>query len=127
MTCRTSVGAIRKVLPSSTTLEDDQINAAMEAARVMVDQVAAGCGSHLTDDILKEIEKYLAAHFSANTENTLSLSSEKSVCGGSASYGFKFGEGVKGTPFGITANMLSGGCLAEYDKQPVRFHSIGEH
>ena len=63
MTCRTSVGAIRKVLPSSTTLEDDQINAAMEAARVMVDQVAAGCGSHLTDDILKEIEKYLAAHF----------------------------------------------------------------
>jgi hypothetical protein len=58
----------------------------------------------------------------------LTLVSETDPCsGGKATYGFKFGEGVKGTPFGQMANTLSCGCLAEFDKQPVNLFSIGAH
>ena len=125
---RTTVEQVRIVLPPSTTLTDPQTQAAIDAATCMVDQVAAGCGSDLSDACLLQIETYLAAHFAAATENTLSLSSEKDACTGStATYGFTFGEGVKGTPFGQMANTLSGGCLAEFDKQPASLFSIGCH
>lgn len=125
---RTTVSDVRPILPTGTTLTDPQIDAAIAAATCVVDQVAGGCASHLTDECLKQVETYLAAHYAAVTENTLSLSSETDPCsGGKATYGFKFGEGVKGTPFGQMANTLSSGCLAEQDKQPISFNSIGAH
>ena len=125
---RTTVEEVKIILPTSTTLTDTQIQSAIDAATCMVDQVAAGCGSDLSDSCLLQIETYLAAHFAAATENTLSLVSEKDACtGGTATYGFSFGEGVKGTPFGQMANTLSGGCLAEFDKQPANLFSIGSH
>lgn len=123
---RTDVTKVKAILPASTTLTDPQIQAAIDAATCVVDQVAAGCGSGLNDACLLQIETYLSAHFAAVTENTLSLVSETDpTCGSKAVYGFKFAEGVKGTPFGQVANTLSCGCLAEQDKQPVSFHSIG--
>ena len=33
--------------------------------------------------------------------------------------------GVLSTSYGQTANMMTGGCLAELDKSPVSFNSIG--
>lgn len=126
MAARTDEAKVRAILPASTQLTADQINAAIAAATCVVDQIAEGCADHLSDDCLIQVETYLAAHFAAVTENTLSLSSEKDACTGStANYGFKFGDGVKGTPFGQMANTLSGGCLAEQDKQPVNLFSIG--
>ena len=123
---RASEADVRKVLPTSTQLTTDQINMAITSANCVVDQIATGCASHLNDGCLKQIEIYLSAHYAAATENTLTLKSEKDGCSdASVVYGFQFGEGVKGTPFGLNANMLSGGCLAEMDKQPVRFFSIG--
>lgn len=128
MSQRTDVQKVRAILPTSTTLTDAQIQAAIDAATCMVDQLAAGCGSDISTQCLLQVETYLSAHFAAVTENTLSLSSEKDpCCGGSATYGFKFGPGVMGTPFGQMANTLSGGCLAEFDKQPVNLFSIGAH
>ena len=122
----TTIDKVKAILPTGTALTDPQIQAAIDAATCVVDQIAAGCASHLTDDCLIQVETYLAAHYAAATELTLSLSSEKDGgCGGSATYGFKMGEGVKGSPFGIMANTLSGGCLAEQDKQPARLLSIG--
>lgn len=128
MAQRTDTTKVRAILPASTTLTDPQIQAAIDAATCLVDHLAAGCGEDLSDACLLQVETYLAAHFAAVTENTLSLSSEKDpCCGGSATYGFKFGLGVMGTPFGQMANTLSGGCLAEFDKQPVNLFSIGAH
>lgn len=128
MAARVTASEVQEILPTGSTLTSTQINAAIGAATCMVDQVAAGCGSDLSDECLKNVELYLSAHFAAVTENTLSLKSEKDACcGGSATYGFQFGEGVKGTPFGQMANTLSGGCLAEFDKQPVGMFSIGGH
>lgn len=127
MAQRTTIAKVRAILPATTGLTDSQIQAAIDAATCLVDQMAAtSCGEDLSDACLTQIETYLAAHFAAVTDNTLSLSSEKDpCCGGSATYGFKFGEGIKGTPFGQTANTLSGGCLAEFDKSPVGIFSIG--
>lgn len=122
-----TVSDVRAILPSSTTLTDAQIIAAIAAAKTVVDQLeVSSCGSGLASATLTQIHIYLSAHFCAVTENTLSLVSEKDpCCGGSATYGFKFGEGIMGTPFGQMANTMSSGCLAEFDKQPVDIVSIG--
>ena len=123
---RATIADVKVILPTSTTLTDPQIQGSIDAATCVVDQIALGCASHLTSGCLKQVEIYLSAHYAAATENTLSLSSETSTCAdASATYGFKFGEGVKGTPFGIMANTLSGGCLMEQDKQPTAMFSIG--
>lgn len=124
-----TVEQVRAILPSGTQLTDEQIQAAIDAAKCVVDTLAiSSCGQHLSDACLTQIHIYLSAHFAAVTENTLSLSSETDpCCGGSATYGFKFGEGVKGTPFGQMANTMSGGCLAEFDKQPTDLFAIGCH
>lgn len=125
---RTTVPEVKVILPAETQLTDSQIQASIDAATCVVDQAADSCASHLTDECLKQIETWLSAHYAAAMENTLTLSSETDPCsGGKATYGFKFSEGVKGTPFGQMANTLSGGCLAELDKQPTELFSIGSH
>lgn len=124
---RATVAEVRVILPAGTLLTDPQIQAAIDAATCIVDQIALGCASTLSDECLKQVEIYLSAHYAAATEIALSLKSETDPCGGSASYGFTMGEGVKGSPFGQLANTLSGGCLAEQDKQPVNLFSIGCH
>ena len=119
---RTTIPEVKVILPVSTQLTDPQIQAAIDAATCVVDQIV-DCAPALC---LTQVETYLAAHFASVTENTLSLSSETEPCsGGKLVYGFKFGEGVKGTPFGMMANTISGGCLAELDKQPTDLISIG--
>ncbi len=129
MAQRTTLDKVKAILPPTTGLTDPQIQAAIDAATCLVDQLAvSSCGEGLSDACLIQIETYLSAHFAAVTENTLTISSETDPCsGGKATYGFKFGEGVKGTPFGIMANTLSSGCLAEFDKQPISMFSIGSH
>lgn len=123
---RASVPEVKAILPTTTELTDPQIEAAIAAATCVVDQIADTCAARLSDECLKQVEIYLSAHYSAVTENTLTLSSETDPCSGAkVTYGFKFGEGVKGTPFGQMANTLSGGCLAEMDKQPTDMFSIG--
>lgn len=122
---RTTEEKVIAILPSSTTLTKTQIDAAIDAANCVVDQIAEDCADGLSEACLTQVETYLAAHFAAVTENTLTLSSETDPCGGKVVYGFTFGEGVKGTPFGQMANTISGGCLAELDKQPVGLFSIG--
>lgn len=126
MTQRTTIDKVKAILPTGNSLTDDQIQAGIDAATCVVDQIVEGCASNLTEACLLQVETYLSAHFTAVTDFTLSLVSEKDpCCGGTATYGFKFGEGVKGTPYGIAANTLSCGCLAENDKQPISLHSIG--
>ena len=116
-----TVAEVKTILPTETQLTDAQITAAITAAQCITDRL-----SGLTDACMTQVRIYLSAHFAANTENTLSISSETDACSGSrVTYGFRFGEGVKGTPFGQTANMISGGCLAELDKQPVDLFVIG--
>ena len=77
MAQRTDLDKVKAILPTETTLTDTQIQAAIDAATCVVDQMAAGCASDLTDACLIQVETYLAAHFAAVNENTLTLKSEK--------------------------------------------------
>lgn len=123
---RATLEDVKTILPSDTQLTDPQIQASIEAAHFQVNKIAESCAAGLPEDHLTQIEIWLSAHNCASMENTLTLSSENDACSGStASYGFKFGEGVKGTPYGMTANSLSCGCLAELDKAPVNLFTIG--
>lgn len=125
---RVTPAEVREILPDDTTLTDVNLNVHITAAMCIVDDVATGCGSRLTTACLKEVERYLAAHFAAVQENTLTIKSETDpCCGGRATYGFEFGQGIMGTPYGQSANTLSCGCLAQYDKTPISVHSIGTH
>lgn len=122
-----TIDQVRAILPASTQLTDEQIQAAINAAKCVVDAIAASdCGSSLNDDCLTQVHIYLSAHFAAVTENTLSVSSETDpCCGGSVTYGFKFGEGYLGTPYGQRANTLSQGCLAEQEKPKLSMFIAG--
>ena len=126
MVCLT-VSEVRNILPPGVTLDDNAINAAIMAAKCTYER-ASLCIGAVSDTCQAGILTYLAAHYAAASDPTLSLQSETDpCCGGSATYGFKLGKGVMGTPFGQMANTLSGGCLAELDKQPANLFSIGCH
>ena len=120
---------VRAILPEDNTLTDPQINAAVQDAVCMVERAAACMeGQGISSTCQARVAVNLAAHYAAVTDFTLNIKTEKDpCCGGSATYGFELGEGIKGTPFGQKANGLSGGCLAELDKQPARLFSIGCH
>lgn len=123
-----TISQVRAILPVSTGLLDPQIQAAIDAACCIVERIATGCASHLTSECIDQIAIYLSAHFSAVTENTLSISKETDACCGSEmTYGFKFGKGIDGTPFGQMANLLSDGCLAQQQKMKAMLYTIGSH
>jgi len=126
MSCIT-VDDVRKILPEGVELDDWAINFAITSAHCTV-EAACDCMDGLSNTCKAQIETLLAAHYAAASDPTLSIQSETDpCCGGSATYGFKLGEGIKGTPFGQMANTLSGGCLAEQDKRPPAMFSIGCH
>lgn len=123
-----TIAQVRAILPAWTAdpiITDDQIQAAIDAAACALERVSV-CMSQLSAVCQDIVCAYLAAHFVAVTHNSLSLVSETDPCsGGKQTFGFKFGEGIKGTPYGQAANTISGGCVAELDKMPVRFVAIG--
>lgn len=123
---RVTIDEVVEILPKTTSLEAGQIQAGIDSATCMVDIIAVDCASGLNEACLKQVERYLSAHFVAVSDFSLSTKSEKDACcGGMATYGFEFGEGIKGTPFGIMANTLSTGCLASLDAPQVGLYSIG--
>lgn len=123
---------VRDILPPevSALISDDAIQAAIDASQCIIDQFSASfCGMSYSDNCLDQIQKYLAAHMLAVSNPTLTISSETAdeCCRASIKYGWQFDRGIMGTPFGQMANTLSGGCLAEWDKQPANIFSIGSH
>ena len=106
------------------------LTAFIAAANLMVTKLAASdCGGDLTDDELKEIERWLSAHFAAIADPKLALESE-SFEGARQVYsrGSKSEIGILSTQFGQMANTLSDGCLSDMDlKKPTFFSTGGEH
>lgn len=128
MSCCITPQEVENILPKGTDLTDAQIDAAIISASCLMERLKNGCGCGLSPTCLAQIGVYLAAHFAAVSDYTLSTQSEKDgCCDVMATYGFKFGEGILGTPFGQMANTLSGGCLEQLDKQPVGLFAIGAH
>lgn len=123
---------VRDLLPAwaSDAITDDAIQMAIDASKCLLDQFSASyCGASFSDNCLDMIHTYLACHFLSVSYPSLALSSESSsdCCTSNVKYSYKFGDGILSTSYGIMANTLSGGCLAEFDKQPANLFSIGTH
>jgi len=126
MTC-IKVQDVLDILPDGVELTEQAIEMAIASAACMMPDVLV-CNPGMTSTCQAQVQTYLAAHFAAVSDNTMTIKSEKDGCSDSSvTYGFQFGEGIKGTPFGQMANTLSRGCLAELDKTPANLFSIGTH
>lgn len=113
----TEVIAINK-----STLDECSIDAFICAASVIIDGVAADC-PELGGQRLRQAEVWLAAHMMALTtvgqdDGVTPIKREKfegydielAVSSGT-------GSGIMSTKYGEMANTLTGGCLADQDKQ----------
>ena len=123
-TCPDKVRAI-----TGSTLEDTEIQPFIDAADCILLQISEYTIT-LTDACNTQITTYLAAHLltitNVGTDST--VVAKESLRG---KYSVEYlvpkgsGRGILGTPHGQTANMMTGGRLAELDKTPVSFNSIG--
>lgn len=99
------------------------------AANFIVSDINDKCGKSFSEDRLKEIECWLSAHFAyMGSDTTSGTKKSESIAKGDYSVSFSVasvGEGITGTPYGQTANLLSEGCLAEWDKRQSQAYASG--
>lgn len=115
---------------TGSTLTDPQLAPFLAAALCILDRVAACTTSKgVSDECLDMAQGWLAAHLLGTTAVGKNIAVAKSerfenysverVVGGFS------GKGVQSTPYGQTANALTGGCLAEADKSPMQVCFFG--
>lgn len=113
---------------TGSALDDSVIQPFITAANCMLEQVST-CIVDLSDSCQDQIGIYLAAHLLTTSnvgKDSALLKREMLLNEYEVEYIVsKGGTGILSTPFGETANMLSGGCLANLDKQPPSFHGLG--
>lgn len=106
-----------------TELNGTQVTPYLTSAGVYVN--AALAGAALSEEVLKEIELWLAAHLLASSRERMA---RKEGAGGAyIEYAGEYGEGLKSTPYGHMALMLdSSGTLAAAGKKAIKFTAIKE-
>ena len=114
MAIRASAAEV-KVVKDTDVSDADVLSGFITPASLVVDRVAAGCGSDLTTDELKQVEIWYSAHLLSTfdpvlVEEKFEGATNKFQRGGDSSAG-----GVMSTQYGQMANSLSGGCLVEED------------
>jgi hypothetical protein len=115
---------------TGSTLADGSITPFLTAAACIIASIEDDCAAHVTDACLTQAEAFLASHLltSSNVGSDSKQVMKESLRG---KYSVEYlsskaqGSGVLSTTFGETANMLTGGCLAELDKSPINMLSIG--
>lgn len=112
---RTDDAMIAAIMPN-TSITD--FTPYITPANLLTNKVAAGCGSGLSEEVLTEIETYLAAHFASISDPSSALVKEKFENAENTYQVGTLGAGVLGTMYGQTANLLSCGCLSQLDKMP---------
>lgn len=114
---------------TGSTLLDAQIQPFLDVASCVMEQVSE-CTAKLSTTCKDQVEAYLSAHFLTTSEvGTASKQIRREELDGKYSVEyltpFNLGNGVLGTQFGQTANMLAGGCLSQLDKTPISFNILG--
>lgn len=101
-----------------TTVSDAVIlSAYIAAATLVVDGIAAGCGSDLSDDKLKQGEIWYSAHLLSVSLSPVIVKEKFEGWSQENQVGGTDGTGVMSTIYGQTANTLLNGCLVEEDKR----------
>lgn len=106
---RTTLDKVIEIL-DNTTLDDDIITSIINSANVFVTESLVGKG--LSDAILAEIERWLAAHMIVSSRER--LAAKEGAGGAFIEYAGQWGEGLLSTSYGQTAMMMdtSGTLLA---------------
>ena len=114
---------------TGSTLSDEAIQPFVDVAGCIMLQIT-DCTESMTQSCIDSIETYLASHLLVSSSvGKASATITKESLKGKYSVEYLSTKiekgGVLSTSYGQTANMMSGGCLAELDKSPVYFRSIG--
>jgi hypothetical protein len=118
MAVRVTATEVLEVLDGST-LTDAQVNPYITSANVMVN-AALGTG---TTDILKEIERWLAAHMITVTRERQAKS--EGAGGANITYSEIFGEGLKSTNYGqMVLNLDTTGAMASLGGKAATIYAI---
>ena len=88
------------------------------AADELVGQLSDKCGQEFTEAGLESIEAWLTAHMAELADPSIVRREEFEEAAKTYNVG-TLGRGIMSTGFGTTANMLSGGCLAQVDLAPA--------
>lgn len=123
---RIEIDDLKDFLPQGIELTDTQYEMAILSASSLIAKGEEACLMGMSDDLLKSIELYLAAHYVVPFDQSLSLSSSKDpCCDTQESFSGSFGTGFDSTTYGQRANELSCGCLEDMSKAPVNLYSLG--
>ena len=126
MTARVSQAEVLAIAPAITLAD---ITPFIDAASLIVDDLNTRCGKSFDAARLKEIERFLSAHLASFAVGTGSKDkSRESIARGDYDVSYatsKLGQGILGTTYGQTANLLSEGCLVEWDKRQSQLYAAG--
>ena len=114
---------------TGSTLGEGAIQPFIDAAGCIMLRIT-DCTASMTATCIDSIETHLAAHLLVSSSvGKASATITKESLKGKYSVEYLSTKidkgGVLSTSYGQTANMMTGGCLAELDKSPVSFNSIG--
>lgn len=120
MTNRVVAADVTAIL-DNTALTDVEVEVYITSANALVNQALSGAG--LSETILKEIERYVAAHLISVTRERVA---EREGAGGAfINYTGKYGGGLESTGYGQTAiAMDTTGQLAALSGKAVEMFAI---
>lgn len=121
MAIRTSASDIFEILPDGISMEDSAVEAYIEIASGIVDEIDS---TVLSTDRLKEIERWLTAHLIMITKDRQATTREK-LGDAEVSYANIFGEGLKATTYGQMVMQLdTTGTLSNLGKKTISIKAI---
>ena len=115
---RTTPEEVRAII--ETGISADDMNAFITSASINVTSVL---GTSLSEDVLKEIERWMTAHMIASTKTR--ISKEEGAGGAYIKYAGEFGKMLESTPYGQMVLALdTTGKYAELAKSKVKINVI---
>ena len=120
MAIRTSASDIMEILPDDSVLTDSAIEAFIEIASSMVDDLDS---TLLNADRLKEIERFLTAHLISVTRDRQGL--KEAIGEANITYTGYFGIGLKSTTYGqIVTQLDTTGALLALGRRTIKIVAI---
>jgi hypothetical protein len=110
-----------RILFDDSELTDPVVEAFIEGATELVTEILTGSG--LSAALLKEIERWIAAHMIATTLNRLAI--KEGAGGASITYTGKYDRNLSSSPYGQTAMVLdTTGRMAALGGRRARIFAI---